>query len=206
MITTITLVPLLRLALMAALCMLLATKTVAQVQDYTETTAKESLSSMARSGGAWVTSNAEYWTADSGESAEFVMSYGLEADGYVLRGCMWGRSERVATPPFWTFYHAWDPVAGAILAYQIGPTGAAVVGHERPLTDGVTESIQTLAFPGTEPSRVRHVNRRAHADTLHTQSYNEVDGEWTPRRNYTWVWSSNVTEIPCARSTADAGH
>ncbi len=198
MISTIRLVPLRRLAPIAALCTLLGTKTVAQVQDYTEVTAKESLSSMSRSGGAWVTSKAEYWTVESGEPREYVMSFGLGADGYVLRGCMWGRSEGVTTPTLWTFYHAWDPVARAILAYQVGPTGAAAIGHERPLTSGGTESIQTLAFPGTEPSRLRHRNRRPHVDTLLVQSYDEIDERWTPRRSYTWIWSSNVTDIQCA--------
>lgn len=153
---------------------------------------------MARAGGYWVTSNDRYATPESGEPDEYRMAFVLAPDGHSISGCMWGAPATEGAGPFWYFFHAWDPTTSSILAYQSSPGGGVAIGREVRSPDGGMESIQTLKFPGGENQRVRHLNRPLHADTLESASFDgSADGEWQPRRSYTWTWRPSSEVRPC---------
>ena len=155
---------------------------------------------MARPGGYWATSNARYQTPESGEPDEYRMAFSLTPDGHSISGCMWGSPQPEGSLPFWFFFHAWDPTTSSILAYQSSPGGGVAIGREHRAPDGGLESIQILRFPGAEDQRVRHLNRAVHPDTLDSRSFNGSEGdegEWEPRRSYTWIWRPSQEVNPC---------
>ncbi|NNF26363.1 MAG: hypothetical protein HKN73_03960 [Gemmatimonadetes bacterium] len=161
---------------------------------------REQFEQMARPGGYWATSNAEYATPESGEPDEYRMAFALTPDGHSISGCMWGSPAPENASPFWFFFHAWDPTTHSVLAYQSSPSGAVAIGREVRGADGGMESIQTLKFPGGEEQRVRHLNRQVHPDTLASRSFNgssTSDAAWEPRRSYTWIWRASPEVNPC---------
>ncbi|MDH3296727.1 MAG: hypothetical protein OEM23_03475 [Gemmatimonadota bacterium] len=160
--------------------------------------AREVLSASARTGGWWVTSNAAYWTEDSGEPREYALMFELEPGGFSMRGCLWGVSNGEATAPYWYFFHAWDPSERAILAYQVSPTGVVAIGHERPTGPRATEAIQRLHVPGQDPAGIRHLNEWPHPDTLESRSFDQRGDGWEPRRSYTWIWTPSTGPGACA--------
>ncbi|NNF25985.1 MAG: hypothetical protein HKN73_02030 [Gemmatimonadetes bacterium] len=161
---------------------------------------REQFEQMARPGGFWATSNAEYATPESGEPNEYRMAFTLTSDGHSISGCMWGSPTPEGASPFWFFFHAWDPTTNSVLAYQSSPSGAVAIGREIRAADGGMESIQDLKFPGGENQRVRHLNRRVHPDTLASRSFDgssTSEDEWEPRRSYTWIWRASQESNPC---------
>lgn len=173
---------------------------LAQSSALTVEEAREDFARMGRDGGYWVASNETYAVAGSGEPDEYRMSFTTTADGYSVTGCMWGDSNDDATVPFWRFFHAWDPTTESVLAYQSSPGGGVAVGRERRWRDGGTEAIQTIVFPGGEPSRVRHLNRVLSDGRLDSRSFDPDParpGAWIERRAYVWEWRPSAESVPC---------
>ena len=166
----------------------------------TASEAQNEFERMARTGGYWATSNADYAVPGGGEPEEYRMAFAMTPDGFGMRGCMWGASEATPTPPFWHFFHAWDPSREAVLAYQASPSGSVAVGWEHRARDGGRESVQTLHAPDGAALEVRHLNRPLTADSILSRSFQRSStssGEWEPRRSYTWVWRTTTEPVPC---------
>lgn len=179
----------------------LATSPVgAQSMPMTVEYARADFERMDRTGGYWVTSNAAYATADSGEPEEYRMSFTAAPDGYSISGCMWGDPAPAEAPPFWRFFHAWDPTTESVLVYQSSPGGGVAIGSERIWADGGTEAIQTLLFPGTPETTVRHLNRVMDDGRLDSRSFDaspDAPDGWIARRAYVWEWRDSSEPTPC---------
>lgn len=183
-----------------ALLMLTAASVAGQSLAMTVEYARAEFERMDRSGGYWVTSNAAYATEGSGEPDEYRMSFTASPDGYSISGCMWGDPAPEGAPPFWRFFNAWDPTTESVLAYQSSPGGGVAIGQERRWAEGGTESVQTLLFPGTPPSRVRHLNRVMEDGRLDSRSFEPSPDHpetWLPRRAYVWEWRDSGEPTPC---------
>lgn len=171
---------------------------------FTATEVREQFSLMSRSDGVWITSNEAYQALDPSEPDEYRMAFELAPDGYSIRGCMWGQSGASRSEPLWYLTHAWDPIEGAVIAYQSRPDGMVAIGRERPASGGGVESVQTLFVPGAPLTRVRHVNTHVGTDRIESQSFDgsvrdgEPSTEWTERRSYVWRWTESSTPAPCS--------
>lgn len=170
---------------------------VAQGTALTASEVRADFARMTRSGGFWATSNAAYAREGSGEPAEYRMRFDLSPDGFSMSGCMWADAGPGAAAPFWRFFHAWDPTTESVLVYQVAPSGAVAIGSEGRAEAGGTESVQTLHIPGAADTRVRHLNRTVHADTLDSRSFDASGDGWVPRREYTWIWRATAERGPC---------
>jgi hypothetical protein len=155
--------------------------------------ARQVLAARSRPGGWWVTSNAAY-AEGTEETASYAMQFQPVPGGLASTGCLWGETDAEVFGPYWYFYAAWDPVEEAILVYQSSPGGAAAIGHQT----SERETVQTIQLPGQPAFRIRHTSEFPDPDTLVDQSFNEVDGAWQERRQYTWVWTpAEGRESPC---------
>jgi hypothetical protein len=155
--------------------------------------ARETLAARARPGGWWVASNAEYREGTQ-ETDFYAMSFRTVPGGLASTGCLWGETDGEVFGPYWHFFAAWDPGEEAVLVYQSSPGGAVAIGHER--AGGAT--VQTIHVPGQAPMRIRHTSDTSDPDLLIDRSFDEVDGAWQPRRQYTWVWTpAEGRKPPC---------
>ena len=145
--------------------------------------------------GTWITSNAEYQEEDGGLDA-FGMDYTLLPGGLSARGCLWSERDGVVAGVAWDFFMGWDPVEEAGLVYQSSPWGAVAIGHLRAPTPDVPELVQDLVQPNGVVLRIGHFERMDGPDRRVSRSVNLVDGEWIPRRGYTWVRHRD-RESPC---------
>lgn len=134
----------------------------------------------------WWTSNAAY-AAGGGEPRAFGTAWVWGHGGTSLHGCLFAETDDGPSLQ-WVFFQAWDPAAQALLSYQATGDGAIGVGHETPaLLGGTAEMEQTFRWPDGSTQRMRHLSEHVHQDTMVTRSFSWEDGEWTPRRTYTWV-------------------
>jgi hypothetical protein len=131
----------------------------------------------------WIASNSEYRTAENREPVAYGQRYWLGIGRTTVQGCLWGEygEER---PVFWKFFTAWDPSREQMLVHQEAPGGTFGIGYES-IESGIAE--QTFTQPNGAVSVTRHVSRRAAPDTLITESFDQVGGEWQARRTYTWI-------------------
>lgn len=146
---------------------------------------KEGLEYMTRGGSHWRTSNADY--RQEGEPEAYGIRFEIARGGLAARGCLWGETDGEVVDVYWDFFMGWDPVNERGILYQSHPSGLIGIGEET-LHDGpVTESVQTFVDLEGASSRLKHRLVKVDADTHRTESFNEKDGEWVPRRTYTWL-------------------
>lgn len=144
-----------------------------------------------RDGGVWLTSNAAYRTIVNQEASHYGTTYRRSLGGVSMTGCLWGEDngERVGT--YWDFFSGWDPVARKVIVYQTNGAGVTAMGYEELGLEGEPDVAEQRFFAtdstGPELYRIKHLTTKVSADTLKTQSFDWVDGEWQERRTYTWV-------------------
>jgi hypothetical protein len=138
--------------------------------------------------GQWRTDNSAYLSEQ--ETAE---AYGLRWKWGVgktsLDGVLYGMQAGEPEIPYWNFRVYWHPGERRARVDQWGHGGTLLSGWLEPAggTRGETvfESEQTLYAVDGQTVRTRH--RTTIKGTLKlTQSFDWEDGNWTPRRSYTW--------------------
>lgn len=138
---------------------------------------------LARDGGRWVASNAEYKSGNDPMDA-YVIEW---TKGYAgaMTGRLFGVRDGEETGDFWQMRQYWDPGKGEAVLTQFGFGGDVGIGRAW-MEDGVNKSEQTFYAPDGTIAGIGHIARNPDADTHVTESFDIVDGEWRPRRTYTW--------------------
>lgn len=156
--------------------------------------AREHLAFLASGSGTWLTDNAAYRTPANGEDEQYGMRYLNGTAGATQQGCLFGVTAGRPPQLYWRFFTSWDPTAGKLLVHQVAPSGVIGIGHES-AADGVAE--QTFAGPDGRTFEVRHRTLKPHPDTLVTESFDRVDGQWEPRRSYRWIRQPTAANTAC---------
>ena len=146
---------------------------------------KEHLEFLTRDGSWWWTTNAEYATDDGVDA--FGMRYVPVPGNVASRGCLWGIRAAEHLAVAWHFFQAWDPSANAPFFHQSAPSGAMGMGTGWTLEGDSHTQEQVFLFPDGTTSRVSHRTVRIGPDTMITESQVWAEGQWVPRRSYTWV-------------------
>lgn len=133
-------------------------------------------------GGRWVADNSAY----QGENEPFdayVLEWKAGFDGMTMTGRLFGLADGKETPAFWEFRQYWHPGRNEAVVEQFGWGGAMGIGT---LTqDGVSD--QTIYNADGSTARIGHRAELVDADTRVQASFDIDDGEWRPRRTYTWI-------------------
>lgn len=138
---------------------------------------------LTRDGGRWIASNEDYQNDD-----EPFEAYGIEWEkGYAnsITGRLFAIQDGEETGDFWRFRQYWHAGKGKAVVEQFGFGGAIGVGAVWP-EDDAFRMVQTFYGPDGSAREAGHLSDYPDNDTHLTQSFDIVDGEWTPRRLYTW--------------------
>lgn len=142
----------------------------------------EEIEFLARDGGRWITSNAEYQNEQ-----EPISAFGTEwiaGRSASLRGRLFAIEEGQEGATFWEFFQYWDPDRQRVVTTQFGSGNVIGVGTSWQEKD-VTKAQQ--AFYGTNGTfHVGHESSMPSPDEHLTESFDIVDGEWRKRRIYLW--------------------
>ena len=146
--------------------------------------ARAHLQGMVRGSGRWIASNAEYMSADEPADA-----YGMEWQWTLgqqgLRGRLFGLRNGQEIGTYWEFRTYWHPGERRLVADQYGGNGTYGTGTITHRGDDEFEVDQTFYQP--DGSTFRALHRTLHEPTRHVgSSFNWIEGEWQPRRSYTW--------------------
>jgi hypothetical protein len=158
---------------------------------------RESLAYTVGEGTYWWTSNAEHM----GEGVEppaygTAWEYGVGKTS--VRGCLFSETDEGPRLE-WEFFQAWDPAEQSLYSWQTTESGGVGSGYAVPVGIGDTgEMVQTFVWPDGTEQRIRHEAIHAHQDTMVTRSFNWIDGEWKPRRTYTWIRRAGDPQEKCA--------
>ena len=144
------------------------------------------ISRISMDGGVMITSNERYLSEDGGPT-HYGQFFEAGPSGLDARGCLWGERDGEVLGVYWLFFTGWDVGAGQPFFYQSSPDGRVGFGHGG--SDGPDGHWLDQRFRGASmPPHSRHENRWLGTDSVTTQSFSGVrQGEWTPRRSYTWV-------------------
>lgn len=145
--------------------------------------------------GIWLTSNARYQEEDGGID-RYGMAYTLHPGGLAATGCLWQEQDGTVTGVPWQFFMAWDPIQRAGIIYQSSPNGLVAMGYERPGSADWPELVQEMWTPDGTMLRVGHFEELDGPDRRISRSVGWSDGDWHPRRSYTWVRSRDASH-PC---------
>lgn len=146
----------------------------------------EHVAYMSEPGSIWRTSNDLYQAQDG--ASEYFMRFDSAGGGLAMIGCLWGRAGNRSLPPLWVFFAGWDPVSKRGVLYQASPAGAVGFGHWLEGTsDQPSTSHITIRHGDGEILVVRHEHLTRVADVTVDTSYEQVDGDWERRRQYTWT-------------------
>jgi len=144
-----------------------------------------------RDGGVWLTSNADYRTVANQEPSHYGTTYQRALGGVSMTGCLWGEHNGKRVGTYWSFFSGWDPIVRKVMAYQTGGNGVTGMGYEELGVEGQPDVAEQRFFAtdstGQELFRIKHLTTKVSADTLKTESFDWVEGEWEARRIYTWV-------------------
>lgn len=138
---------------------------------------------LTRDGGRWITSNAVY-KSESDPMDTYVIEWKAGYAGS-MTGRLYGLRGDEETGDFWQMRQYWDPGRGEAVLTQFGFGGAVGIGRAW-REDGVNKSAQIFYAPDGTVAGVGHIARNPDADTHVTESFDIIDGEWRPRRSYTW--------------------
>jgi hypothetical protein len=145
-------------------------------------------------GGVMITDNARY-AADDGGQTHYGQYFERVPGGMSARGCLWGERDGEIQGVSWYFYTGWDPARGRGFFYQSASTGYAGFGHGEPLGEVGHVTEQRFSGEGMA-ARLRHEARWFGTDSVSMRSFDaDLDGDWRPRREYTWVRAQRTP--PC---------
>jgi hypothetical protein len=145
-------------------------------------------------GGVMIASNARYAAEDSGET-HYGQYFQPIPGGMSARGCLWGERDGEVVGVYWYFFTGWDPVRQRGFFYQTASSGYAGMGHGDWAEDGTHWAEQRFVGEGSSP-RLRHESRWFGTDSVAMRSFDaDANGEWRPRRRYTWVRAERTP--PC---------
>ena len=158
---------------------------------------------MARDGGRFETSNADYQSEQEPWEA-YGMVWEKGPTGHTVRGRLFGIRDGQDTAPFWEFYVYWHPGEGAARILQVNSAGTAGLGTiDPPDENGAHRMDQTFHNPDGTTMRMGHITANT-GDTHDTQSLRWVEGEWQPNRHYLWK-RVGATSEPAAKGASKEG-
>jgi len=139
-----------------------------------------------RGSGIWITDNSAYREEDGG-----IEAYGIEwkkgIGGMSVVGRLFSLRDGEELATHWEFRSFWHPVEKVAKAYQFGADGTLGQGDAHPGPDPGSMIVeQTFAAPDGTVTRIRH-ETRTEGDHETGRSLNWIDGQWQPRRTYTWI-------------------
>ncbi|MHA7871686.1 MAG: hypothetical protein ACX939_04985 [Hyphococcus sp.] len=138
---------------------------------------------LTRDGGRWIASNADY-KSDNEKIDAFVLEW---TQGYAqsMTGRLYGVVDGETTRDFWRFRQYWHPGEGNAVLEQFGAGGAVGVGVIWQEGE-MMKSLQTFYAPDGGVREAGHITRNPDTETHVTESFDIIDGDWRPRRSYTW--------------------
>lgn len=137
-----------------------------------------------RGSGRWITSNAAY-VSEQETDDHYAIEWRWAVGRQGVRGRLFGLRDGDETGTYWELHSYWDPAERRVVADQFGANGAVGTGTIHDRGDGVFEVVQTFTAPDGSRSRTRHLTTLGAASQTGT-SYGWDQGEWKPRRTYTW--------------------
>jgi hypothetical protein len=153
----------------------------------------EHLDFLARDGGVFHTDNSRYRSADEPWEA-YGLSWEKGPSRQTLRGRLFGLRGGEDAGTFWELFVFWHPQDRKAYIYQVGGDGTLGRGTlEPPDEDGTQRSEQTFYHVGGATTRIAHLTRDR-GETHETESFDWVEGAWTPRRSYTWLRVGRAAE------------
>lgn len=139
--------------------------------------------------GRWITDNAEYRN-DTEPYEAYATEWKSAFDGMSMSGRLYGMIDGKEVAEFWQFRQYWHPGEKKAVVEQFGWGGTVGIGHS--WRDGEeTKSDQSFFATDGSINRTGHISSFPDADTHITASFDIVDGEWRPRRVYTWLRDEN---------------
>lgn len=146
---------------------------------------------LARDGSWWYASNEDYLEADGENAPEaYGIRHWVQTGGLSGGGCLWSIRGGEPVAIHWWFHSGWDVAEGRPFHYQAHASGqGSGMGFGTVMEGDVSVMDQEFSWLGEEAravSQVRHRSRWLDADTRVSESFDRVDGEWIPRRTYTW--------------------
>lgn len=141
---------------------------------------------MVNDGDFWITDNSAY-TGPEEPWEEYGMEWSWSQDSSSVEGRLFGLIGGEDRQTFWQMRMSWDGANQRFRLWQSHLTSGVVGDGEITRTGNgdETEAIQTFTAQDGTVSRVKHLSTTTR-EVHETRSYDWVDGEWQPRRQYTW--------------------
>lgn len=144
----------------------------------------DEIKSMTADGGRWIADNSAF-KSESEPYQSYAIEWKAGFDGQTMTGRLFGLKGDVETPTFWEYRQYWHPGRSEAVLDQFGWGG--VVGAGAMTRDGaVTVTDQTFYQPDGTSRREGHRASFRDGDTHVTESFDIIDGAWSPRRVYVW--------------------
>lgn len=144
----------------------------------------DEIKTLAAESGRWVADNSGYKSETEPFDA-YVIEWKSGFDGATMTGRLFGLKDGTETPNFWEFRQYWHPGRQEAVLDQFGWGGALGTGSIK--RDGGVSVTDQMFYQADGASR-REGHRATFPDaaTHVTESFDIVDGAWTPRRKYVW--------------------
>lgn len=135
-------------------------------------------------GGRWITDNSP-WISDDEPWQQYGMEWRQGTEAGVITGRLFGLANGTEQT-FWEFRMYWEEERQQAVIWQRGGDGTIGTGPLRPSGNGEMEAIQVFTAPDGTTSTIRHLSTTTD-ETHATRSFQRVEGEWQPRRQYVWT-------------------
>jgi hypothetical protein len=142
-------------------------------------------------GDRWIADNSEY-ASDAEPWQQYGLAWRNAEDGNGITGRLFGLIDGDDRATFWEMRLSWDEERQEAVMWQRSADGGTTgVGTLKAAPNGIeTDATQTFTAPDGTTSVVRHISTTT--DDRHvTQSFDRVQDEWVPRRQYVWVRTSS---------------
>lgn len=138
----------------------------------------------AAEGGIWIAGNEAYQSEQEPYDAYGIhWYYGLGKNSF--KGQLYGITSGEKSGVFWEFFEYWDPATKTWVLTQINGSGMVGVGSQR--LDSLNRFVSVQHFADLRGVQFDAGHKAwVEGDSLHTKSYDIIDGQWKDRRYYLW--------------------
>ena len=151
-----------------------------------------------RSGGRWLTDNAQYKSAQE-QWDSYVIHWQAGPANHSMSGRMWALKDNApSNGDFWAFSQYWNPATGEAVVQQSG-WGSVGIGRLQPASskqrDADFEMLQLFTTFDGNSSETGHRVKRVDDDTYDTWSFSfDKNGKEVEGRYYRWRRDSEMAE------------